>query len=198
VNLTPAAISALAHGDLDNFATAATPGGIEAQEAAGQAVFVANSTLPKECPRADLEKLGVKFGEDHDDLFVKVTLPAGWTKKATDHSMHSDLLDDKGRKRASIFYKAAFYDRRADMYLMQRYKVNNYQECDADGRPLSFDRSRVPTHWLTCVMDCETILHVIGSRADNAYKTRDVHGKAAEAWLDEKFPLWRDVTAYWD
>lgn len=193
-----AAITALANGDIENAIVAATPGGIEAQEAAGQATMCLSSILPKECPRAELEKMGVKFGADHDDLFVNVTLPAGWKKQATDHSMHSDLLDDKGRKRGSIFYKAAFYDRRADMYLLLRYKVNNYVECDAEGNKLTFDRNRRPTHWLTCVMDGETIIHTIGKREDRDYKTSDAHREAADAWLDDKFPQWRDATAYWD
>lgn len=110
----PAQLIALVRGDID----LAMPGGIERQEAMGQAAFVGTkSSLPIECPRAELEALGFVFGEPIDDLFVSVTFPAGWSKKATDHSMWSDLLDDQGRKRGSIFYKAAFYDRRAFMHL---------------------------------------------------------------------------------
>ena len=39
--ISPAAIRALAEGDIENFFVAATPGGIEAQEARGQRAFVA-------------------------------------------------------------------------------------------------------------------------------------------------------------
>src|SRR5262249_23103348 len=135
-HLSPASLVAAARGDISNAIVAATPGGIEAQEAAGQAMLCLSSTLPKECPRAELEAYGVTFGDAQDDLFVKVTLPAGWKKQATDHSMHSDLLDDKGRKRASIFYKAAFYDRRADMHLVRRFSVSGYEACDENGSPM--------------------------------------------------------------
>ncbi len=48
---------------------------IEAQEAAGQKAFVSSETLPKNSPREQLEQVGVKLGEDVDDLFVNVTLP---------------------------------------------------------------------------------------------------------------------------
>jgi len=41
-----AALRALAEGDDENFVVAATPGGIEAQEAQGQRDFVASDTLP--------------------------------------------------------------------------------------------------------------------------------------------------------
>lgn len=176
----------------------ALPGGIEAQEAAGQSEFCATDVLPKVCPRKELEAFGVKFGTDHDDLFVNVTLPAGWKKNATDHSMHSDLLDEKGRKRASIFYKAAFYDRKADMYLTPRYRVNRYQESDADGNRLEYEPSRRPTHFIICVMDCETVLHTIGHRLQDDYKVGNEHAKAGEAWVAERFPDWKNATAYWD
>ena len=104
--MNPAALQAAMRGDLANALLASTPGGIEKQEAEGQRALVASTTLPKTihgASRAQLTEIGFKFGEDADDLFVNCELPTGWTKRATNHSMHSDLLDDKGRKRAGIF-----------------------------------------------------------------------------------------------
>lgn len=94
------------------------PKAIEAQEAQGQRDLVANSQLPVKCPpalKAALEAAGVIFGAQTpgDKLFCSATLPKGWRKQGSDHDMWSYLLDDKGQKRASIFYKAAFYDRDA-------------------------------------------------------------------------------------
>lgn len=115
MSINIAALTALLRGETENFITAATPGGILAQEAQGQRDFVASETLPIDCPRAELEALGFVFGEPVDDLFVVVQFPTGWQKVATEHSMWSDLFDGEGKLRASIFYKAAFYDRRAFM-----------------------------------------------------------------------------------
>lgn len=94
------------------------PGAIEAQEAEGQRELVQSAQLPVECHaecKAKLEAAGVKFGPalPDDPLFCNAELPAGWKKVPTDHSMWSDLVDEKGEKRAAIFYKAAFYDRSA-------------------------------------------------------------------------------------
>lgn len=115
----PAALGAAMRGDTVNARIASTPGGIEAQEKAGQSNFVNSQTLP--IPdgetRARLEAMGVQFGDPVDDIFVNATLPAGWQKIASDHSMWSSLVDAQGKKVASIFYKAAFYDRRADITL---------------------------------------------------------------------------------
>lgn len=184
----PAALGALARGDLENFLTAATPGGIEAQEAAGQATFVASATLPKDlgrnCTRELLESWGFKFGQDADDIFVSVTLPPGWKKQASDHAMWSYLLDEKGRKRASIFYKAAFYDRRAGMHLDTRYHLDPY----IDGS----DKD----HYRIAAFDGKTEIKDFGEYARADYS--DTLRKEAEAWMAETYPQWMDPTAYWD
>lgn len=121
--MTPAALKALTSGDLQNFVAATTPGGIEAQERRGQAEQAKSETLPIKGTDGDnrktFEALGFVFGSKVDALFVNVTFPPGWRKNPTDHSMWTELLDDKGNKRAMIFYKAAFYDRHAEVHLEQ-------------------------------------------------------------------------------
>ncbi|TSD48561.1 hypothetical protein FFI94_022110 [Rhodococcus sp. KBS0724] len=103
-------------------------GYIEGMEAAGQAQLVHSDVLPAEAANdynseggTDqwplLEALGIVRGEPvaGDPLFVHATLPDGWTREASEHAMHSYLLDARGVRRVAIFYKAAFYDRRADL-----------------------------------------------------------------------------------
>lgn len=105
---------------IENFMAASTPGGIESQEKRGQEELVNSKELPKEilyATREDFERLGFKFGKSIDDLFIQAELPKGWRKKPSDHSMWSDIVDQKGIKRVAVFYKAAFYDRRAHMQL---------------------------------------------------------------------------------
>lgn len=94
------------------------------QEAQGQQFLIINDVLPSEIlpneafsGRVILEQAGVVFGSlvEGDTLFQHVELPQGWKKVPTEHSMWSTLLDENGLIRASIFYKAAFYDRRASM-----------------------------------------------------------------------------------
>lgn len=112
------------------------PGAIEAMEAEGQRQLVASSSLPTELRGGDdakalLVSWGFVFGEidSEDSLFTPVQLPPGWTKAGTDHDMHSNVVDDKGRERIGVFYKAAFYDRRADMHIVSRYQ-DKYMELD--------------------------------------------------------------------
>jgi hypothetical protein len=91
------------------------PGYIEDMEAAGQRQVVASDVLPIEAPWAELEQLGFTRTDPiaSDDLFVNCTLPAGWRREGSDHAMWSYVLDERGVRRVAIFYKAAFYDRRA-------------------------------------------------------------------------------------
>lgn len=98
------------------------PGAIENQEALGQKQLCESDVLPMQCDKKTqetLESMGVIFKEQikDDPLFREVILPAGWKKQKTDHSMWSDLVNEKGVKVASIFYKAAFYDRSAFIIL---------------------------------------------------------------------------------
>ena len=93
---------------------------ITGQERAGQHELVHSDSLPAKCDKAAFEALGFTFGDPDpaDPLFMPATLPAGWEKRATDHSMGSVIVDPLGRERVSIFYKAAFYDRSAHMSLV--------------------------------------------------------------------------------
>lgn len=187
--MTPAALTALAIGDYGNFAVASTPGGIERQEAQGQADLVrAASRLPLDCPREHLEALGFRFGEPAEGIFISAVFPAGWTLKATNHSMYSDLLDDKGRVRGGVFYKAAFYDRKARMHgLKTRYRIERpwddtpmftFTAQDFDGSVL-FASEEVPQR--------EGFPAVKQDAAENSCKD----------WLTANYPDWQNPIAYW-
>lgn len=196
----PAAVGALARGDIGDFLTAATPGDIEAQEAAGQREFVANSTLPKECnyntTREQLEQVGIVFGEDADDLFVNVQLPEGWSKVATGHPMWSRLIDDQGRERAAIFYKAAFYDRNAHISLSRRF---SYGVQPLGGYEQEYDHETVAR--VCVVTDCDEIIWqsepLSPSDTLKSYNLSRELEPLGKAWLEERYPNWKDPLAYW-
>lgn len=107
-------------------------GSIEAMEAEGQRQFVNGDSIPVRIQgnKAEVEALlthwGFELGSQHkqDELFRWAMLPNGWKREATDHSMWSKIVDDQGRERISIFYKAAFYDRDAFMRLTPRYSTD--------------------------------------------------------------------------
>ena len=119
--MTGAQFRAFLDGDAENFRVASTPGGIEAQEARGQsAINAAGNLLPKlllHAQWAEIEAMGIKRLGDHDDLFLRVEFPPGWSMRPTGHSMWSDVVDADGRVRLNVFYKAAFYDRAAHFWL---------------------------------------------------------------------------------
>jgi hypothetical protein len=111
------------------------PGGIEASERQGQQQLVESDTLPAEMigrERALYEKLGFTFAGPvpGDNLFVFATLPPGWKKERSGHAMWSHIVDEHGKNRVAIFYKAAFYDRRADANLVSRYQFESSNGSD--------------------------------------------------------------------
>ena len=114
-------------------------GGIERQEKIGQGQVAASDQIPTSCNITDEQLEGLGFtvlpAKGKKALFRDCKFPEGWTKKRTDHHMYTDVLDEKGRKRASIMYKAAFYDEDAALTFNRRYGcrrdygVDNHEEC---------------------------------------------------------------------
>jgi hypothetical protein len=192
---------------------------IEDMEARGQRQLVSQSSrLPtkgltwpmwgdSECEASILQatwsQLGVKIGTpvEGDPTFTNVELPLGWRLEATDHSMWSELLDDKGRVRASMFYKAAFYDRSAFIRLNNRFFVGlQHREENPEDR----HRRALVIDQATDVGGNDPALYGYGDKFGTVRRvtewTEDLNGGSAEceAWLDEQYPQWREPTAYWD
>lgn len=202
--MKPSTLRALLEGDLENAVISEMPGGIEAQEARGQRDFIASESLPKDFnvgTREQLESMGVVFGDSIDDLFIEVQLPDGWKKVPTNHSMWSDLVDDEGRKRAAIFYKAAFYDRRAHIDLIKRYTY--------EVRPVKgWDASDYwKGEWCCVVTDGGEIIwksdkHLEPEPSDKDkfiewYDAKKSLGELGREWLELHYPDWNDLTSYW-
>lgn len=103
---------------------------IEMMEKQGQEQLCASTVLPTEAPDAclqALEEAGIKFGDvvEGDALFRFVTLPPKWKLRSTPHNMWSELVDETNSVRVDVFYKAAFYDRRAFMRLRRTEESEN-------------------------------------------------------------------------
>ncbi|MDG9703764.1 hypothetical protein [Streptomyces sp. DH37] len=122
------------------------PGGsgraIEEQERRGQAELLHSDRMPTNLKptKEAFEEVGFTFGEPDvgDPLFAPATLPDGWTRQGSDHDMWTYIVDELGRRRVSVFYKAAFYDRSAHASLLPVYGylvacVHDGQEPIADG-----------------------------------------------------------------
>lgn len=106
---------------------------IEGQEKRGQSELVNSTQLPSRSGSREngsafmqYEKMGIKVISitKGDEMFCDVQLPEGWKKRSTGHSMWNELVDNKGRVRATFFYKAAFYDRDAFINFERRFNIN--------------------------------------------------------------------------
>lgn len=204
-----AALRAYLAGDMKNFAVAQVPGGIEAQEAAGQTLLVESQMLPqegtvkpgfsgdpKQTNQQRLEALGFVFGERVDDWFAACQLPPGWTKHAEDHSMWSRLEDERGRKRASIFYKAAFYDRSAHLSMEQRFSYRTWYAPTTDQQEDFNLRYEAPICMV--VLDGCTPIFATNPFQGDDLKAKEGARKACEVWLEAHYANWRDPFKYWE
>lgn len=174
------------------------PGAIEAQEARGQRELVKSSQVPRKCNyphnmdvKKQYEELGFKnvIPTEGDDLFFQADLPEGWKLEALDHDMWNRLVDDKGRERASIFYKAAFYDRDSFINFNHRYNsVSEYAEKEEGDK-------YHPKFY--CVKDNGTGEILFKTELSKEYYDEKLSNQA-DKWLKKNFPDHEKITAYWD
>lgn len=136
--------------------TTGDPGAVNSlMQSDGQSVAAQDSKSEVELPRImhaetrlALEEQGVVFigPKPDDNLFVMATIPDGWSFKKTNHYMYTDLLDSKGRKRASIMYKPEFYDRDAKLSAVPRFRSQQIYDDPGDYKtatPAVFDGERL-------------------------------------------------------
>lgn len=178
------------------------------QAALCAAITTAECELPKDVDKESckaLEAAGVKFLGDvpGDAIFQMAQLPKGWEIKRTDHSMWTKLCDEKGRERASIFYKAAFYDRSAHMSVSRRFKIDTYYNPDHVNVAVARvnDQGTYPFESERFELKTDADRHGIYDRTTHTYSTPSKMDQAraqCSKWLDEHYPNWGDASAYWD
>lgn len=173
---------------------------IEAMEAQGQRELVNSDVIPTKGTSPDefdyhhdaegnyvkdtvsnrqkFEDLGFVFGEvvPRDEMFINVTLPPGWTRKGSGHSMWSYIHDERDIPRISIFYKAAFYDRSAHCGIDS--VAGKYATSIRYGDPKYDDYIDVRTQWLPKLTDAEQAKLVSILEKEIA--------EPVESWHDEK------------
>lgn len=180
---------------------------IAKQEQQGQQEFLRENLLPVRMDgksKEALEKAGVKFLEicKDDALFQKVVLPQGWTKRATEHALWSELIDAHGSVRVTIFFKSVSYDRDAFCQANTRYALDlNIQELvnaefSASRYYFVFDAVKKIE-----VFKTETIYRYSSKNAEERadfYKKCEVLRKSCNDWLNANFPDHEDPGMYWD
>jgi len=194
------------------------PGAIELQEKVGQMELSKSNQLPRKTNNSEksiYEKLGIKILErgNNDPLFVEAILPEGWKILPTEHSLWSNLVDHLNRKRAMIFYKAAFYDRDAHISFNTRYKygIITYLENDDEKYPDFYDKKNHITIFGR-VLDGDKVIHetqrdIFVGKYDEKNKERwwknydnleKSKREECKKWLDEKYPEWNNIFNYWE
>lgn len=134
-----------------------------------------------------LANAGVVFAGKRDHMVQTLVLPPGWTTKTEGY--WTKILDELGRERAHGFYKGASHDYEAfySVYgrygLRDEYEGGEYVDRGTRRRTVASDGGAVtlfrPEGW------------GIGG------KGREDQQAMCVAWLDEHFPNWQDVAAYW-
>lgn len=162
--------------------------------------------------RVVLGAWGVQIGEKlkDDELFTECKLPEGWAVKPTNHAMWCDLVDDKGRKRAAIFYKASIVGRKAHIDVLKRFSiVGRYEADEKCGEQLRVEDTDGVVVFTSKLYefppeyaDDEARKELSDDETRKLWEAVDeIRAEAVkecEMWLKEHWPEWRDETMYWD
>lgn len=141
------------------------------------------------------ERMGIEIVEEYDDLFLNIVLPDGWKINPTNHSMWNEVIDKKGRKRISFFYKGAFYDRDAFSNFEKRF---TYSEMPFDDYQTNVSyEERNTKEWYGVIYDAgkeiyRTVGHISKDYYDNIIESLCID------YLNEYHPNWKDINYYWD
>lgn len=151
---------------------------------------------------AILLRLGFSLGgpSPYKKGFRKAVLPAGWKIKPSDHYMYSWVVDEKGRRRAQIGYKAQ--DNWVSFHLERRFSPSFTK--DDEGESEDDKGSCV----VAVIRDSDRKEVWRGATVPEVDKKKnprwfeqptalDVASKLAEEKLEKIAPDWKNVEAYW-
>jgi hypothetical protein len=138
---------------------------IENMERAGGRAMLTATTLPTDgSEKPEVQALGIKWGDpvEGDPIFRHAELPDGWTKTPGDnpHGYWTNICDETGNVRASVFYKAAFYDRRAHIGAERQCRCghsNSAHPWAGDSGAPDWEHNPTPCTFVGCV-GCEDFL----------------------------------------
>lgn len=174
---------------LVNLLASATPGGIERQELKARDHLCKQPTQlphPTGEVRNALEKLGFVFGKPVNSLFIECRLPDDWSMRPTESAYWTNLCDNKGRARFSIFYKAAFYDQRASISPNRRYSINLFTHTDGLGV------------YKCVIRDQDSTVHEVGTWVASSPGAKVEILEKAQQWMGANYPDYNNPYAYWN
>ena len=154
--------------------------------------FAVSDFMPdQEWTKADLAELGFTLDSGHTEWdihakFIKATFPAGWRKQLNkDRDWRIDLFDAKNQWRGEINYKPSDHAR---LTLFTRFLIEFEYGTDNHTMVLVIsDRLTSEVLMRSEILD-----------EDDFSQSRDKAWQRLSDYLDNQFPGWKSVTAYWD
>ena len=144
-------------------------------------------------------RMGIKVIDEFDEFFYNVELPEGWSIISSNCSQWITVIDKNNRQRIEVFCKNELMEYEAYSNFLYRYSylISREDDCKSD----SISEERITLNiWL---IDGGMKVRILSSAT---YKTLDEYLKRdyrtlhinAENYLNQHFPNWRDICAYWD
>lgn len=154
-----------------------------------------NELLPMDCNlnKVAMEQLGFVFINEYDKYLWNASLPEGWRLEHT-NAMHFSLFDQNNGYRGHVMNDMRPWDRAACMTFYPRYRFESYYPENSSG---------VSGY---CIKDNKKNSYLFISELINwrevGYEVQDEHRKKYEEkyikYLEENYPDYKNVLAYWE
>jgi hypothetical protein len=192
---------------IENLAGSLTPDGIDRLKVQKRSIFLESDMLPIEFnigTKESLESFGVIFCDKVDDLFYRVELPPDWLKKPKIDIEWSCLIDDSGRKRATIFYNGSLasggpiaFVNITPVFLHSLEPISKFGIDSECGKWHYVIRRADLKVWVSNEIEPEPWYK---SQQEKNQWTKQIESFESKAiqWLDTNYPEWKNETAYWD
>jgi len=170
---------------------------IEIMEKKGQMEAVNSSRVSKKMfPDKSLwESLGFKFKDiPNDDVLYEAELPEGWKVIPTEHQMWNNIVDKNNMVRATMFYKASFYDRDSHMSLECCYSIFTQYDKDNNEKICFGNVNEV----LFCAGQVYKPQNSSPEERRKMHDDRERLSMIAKKFAEENYPDWENPLAYWD
>jgi hypothetical protein len=143
------------------------------------------------------EELGIAVIKEADDpLFYTIKLPAEWTIMPTEHSMWTEVWDDKNRCRVNVFFKASLHDRKAYALFRCRYEGRRFWPPSENELPYYYIEDNATK---TIIYSTENIVYPEHEGQEMPkYDKQRYQEMICEEWMAQHYPKWKEFSEYWD
>lgn len=148
--------------------------------------------------KVQYEKMGIKITGMYNENFYSVVLPDGWKVRNNGHYLYNVLLDENNIERARLTNTIFIHDQTPAIYFCTRYSIR----IDSDAWAKNPNSGKIQIRGQ--ILDAKTNTFIKTTKyfdqTGDPFQDHKLHQliyKLLENYLEQNYPLYKDINAYW-